>query len=97
MITPIGFFLQVLEFIEHTNRRSTLYDSAKVGYGYFWRYHRHNVDMVRLNTHLLNLYLLLCAKGSNAVANFITHGSFQYPMAVLWDPDDVVLAVPNGM
>ena len=97
MITPIGFVLKLSELIEDAYRRSALYHATEIGQRDLRRYHRQQMHMIGLNIHFDDLNLLLFREGSYAVTHFIANRSAQDSMTVFWDPNNMVLAVPNGM
>jgi hypothetical protein len=72
MIAPIGLIFEIPIFVEDTDSRSALYDTAIVGNGYFGRNQRQYMHMIWLNIHLNYLDLFLLGKGPDAVPNFVS-------------------------
>jgi len=55
------------------------------------------MHMIRLNIHFKDFDLFLLRKGSDTATNLISDGSLQYPVTVFGYPNNMVLAVPDGM
>ena len=97
MIAPIGAFAQLLVTVQYADRRAAFDHTAIIRYRYLRRYHYQKVDMIQLDTHFQNLYLLLFGKCPNAIANLMANATRQYPIAIFRNPNNMVLAVSNAM
>ncbi len=97
MITPIGFVLQLAQFVKHTvgcSGCSTLDRSNKVGYRNLRGNQNQQVNMISLHIQLYNFATLLLGKGSNTTFDFFSYIANKYLLAVLRHKNYVILAVP---
>ena len=62
MITPIGFVLQIAEFIEYPDRCPALQYSNKIRYRYLRRNQHKQMNVIYLNVEFYNLTFLLLNK-----------------------------------
>jgi len=97
MVPPIGLLFQFRVALEKLDRNLAFQGTHQLGDGDLRRNRNKQMDVVVLNVQLLDGTLLPLAQRPDIMLDQFLYGALQYAEPVLWNPNNMVIALVNDM
>jgi len=93
MIPPIRLFSKLMELLEQLDRRLAFHSAHQIRNGHFRRNHNNYVNMILLHVKFHNFATRIATNGLDTGACCFYDRLNKYPVPILRDPYNVILAV----